>query len=114
MRELQDLGMTAELISGDQPDIVEQIAGIMGIDWQARVTPSEKNDCVVARQQSGHRVLMVGDGLNDGPALKAAHVAMAPAAASDVGQMSATSCSSATAWMQFRAPRVLRCGRWRW
>ncbi len=89
MDELRTLGLEAELISGDQPGIVAQIANLMGIAWQAQVTPGEKNSRVLAEQEFGHHVLMVGDGLNDGPALQAAHVAMAPSAASDVGQMSA-------------------------
>ena len=89
MAELDGLGVLPQLISGDQVDVVRQVAGLMGIQWRARVTPAEKNELVIEQQAAGHRVLMVGDGLNDGPALKAADVAMAPAAASDVGQMAA-------------------------
>lgn len=89
MVELDALGVEAQLISGDQANVVEDVADHMGIRWQARVTPAGKNELVHAEQKAGHHVLMVGDGLNDGPALKAADVAMAPAAASDVGQMAA-------------------------
>jgi Cu2+-exporting ATPase len=89
MAELDGLGVLPQLISGDQVDVVRKVAGLMGIQWRARVTPAEKTELVIEQQRSGHHVLMVGDGLNDGPALKAADVAMAPAAASDVGQMAA-------------------------
>jgi Cu2+-exporting ATPase len=89
MAELDGLGVLPQLISGDQVDVVQKVAGLMGIQWRARVTPAEKTELVIEQQRSGHHVLMVGDGLNDGPALKAADVAMAPAAASDVGQMAA-------------------------
>jgi Cu2+-exporting ATPase len=89
MVEMEALGLEARLISGDDPAVVEDIATRMGIDWKARVTPAGKNELVLAERANGRRILMVGDGLNDGPALKAADVAMAPAAASDVGQMAA-------------------------
>ncbi|QIK97154.1 cadmium-translocating P-type ATPase [Sphingomonas sp. HDW15A] len=89
MGELKALAVEARLISGDDAKVVEEIATHMGIEWKARVTPAGKNALVMAEQAAGRRVLMVGDGLNDGPALKAADVAMAPAAASDVGQMAA-------------------------
>ena len=89
MVELAALGVAPRLVSGDDPAVVDDIAARMGIPGQARVTPAGKNALVQEEQAAGHRVLMVGDGLNDGPALKAADVAMAPAAASDVGQMAA-------------------------
>lgn len=89
MVELKALGVDARLVSGDDPSVVDDIAGQMGIPGEARITPGGKNEMVRATQARGHRVLMVGDGLNDGPALKGADVAMAPAGASDVGQMAA-------------------------
>jgi Cu2+-exporting ATPase len=48
--------------------------------------PRDKLDLIARLHGAGHKVLMVGDGLNDGPALAAGHVSMAPASASDVGQ----------------------------
>lgn len=89
MLELKELGIDAQLISGDDSAVVDNIASEMGIAGRARITPGGKNEIVRAAQDAGHRVLMVGDGLNDGPALKGADVAMAPAGASDVGQMAA-------------------------
>jgi Cu2+-exporting ATPase len=89
MAELDGLGVLPQLVSGDQADVVRMVAGLMGIQWRARVTPAEKNGLVIEQQSAGRHVLMVGDGLNDGPALKSADVAVAPAAASDVGQMAA-------------------------
>lgn len=89
MAELHELGVETRLVSGDSPAVVEEIARQMGIPGSARITPAGKNEYVREAQAKGRRVLMVGDGLNDGPALKAADVAMAPAGASDVGQMAA-------------------------
>lgn len=87
--ELEALAIRPTLVSGDHASVVAEVAGRMRIRWQARVTPVDKHALVERERADGHRVLMVGDGLNDGPALKAADVAMAPAAASDVGQMAA-------------------------
>jgi Cu2+-exporting ATPase len=53
------------------------------------MSPADKHDAVRALEQAGHHVLMVGDGVNDGPALKSASVGMAPSAASDVGRQAA-------------------------
>jgi Cu2+-exporting ATPase len=89
MIELRAAFIQPALISGDRPTVVEKIAHEMGIMARAQVTPAEKDSLVRAEQAQNHHVLMVGDGLNDGPAMKSADVAMAPAAASDVGQMSA-------------------------
>ena len=87
--ELRAAQIEPALISGDRPSVVDRIGNDMGIAARALVTPEEKDSLVRTAQAAGHHVLMVGDGLNDGPAMKSADVAMAPAAASDVGQMSA-------------------------
>lgn len=89
MVALDALGVEARLVSGDHERVVAAIAGAMGIAYAAKVTPAGKTGLIGREHAAGRTVLMVGDGLNDGPALKAADVAMAPAAASDVGQLAA-------------------------
>jgi Cu2+-exporting ATPase len=81
--------LAVEMLSGDTPSAVADLAARVRVAAQARVSPAQKYDRVLALQAAGHHVLMVGDGLNDGPALKAADVAMAPGTASDVGTLAA-------------------------
>jgi Cu2+-exporting ATPase len=83
-------GLAVELVSGDAPAAVEAAAARAGVHvWRAGCTPAEKVAHLESLAAAGERVLMVGDGLNDAPALAAAHVSMAPATASDVGRMAA-------------------------
>ncbi len=65
------------------------MAQALGIQGRGALGPEEKIAWVEEMQRAGQDVLMVGDGLNDGPALKAAHASMAPASASNVGQAAA-------------------------
>ncbi len=89
LQRLSRLGLTASIVSGDRPAAVAAIAGALGIEAVAECRPGDKLARIEALQRGGARVLMVGDGLNDGPALKAAWVSMAPASASDVGKTAA-------------------------
>jgi len=90
VRTLKDRGLDVVLLSGDGPEAVETVAGALGIaDRRARLLPAEKVHAVKNLQASGRRVLMIGDGINDAPALRAADASMAPTSASDVGRSAA-------------------------
>lgn len=80
-------GRRVLLLSGDAAPVVADIAARLGIaEWQAGITPTDKASAVQALTQQGHRVLMVGDGLNDTAALAAAHVSISPASALDAAR----------------------------
>jgi Cu2+-exporting ATPase len=82
-------GISAEILSGDCEEPVRQLASRLGIPYISGVAPGEKAAHVASMMASGRKVLMVGDGLNDAPALATAHVSMAPASAVDVGRNAA-------------------------
>lgn len=83
-------GLKLGIISGDRLPAVERLAGYLGVnDFRAEVLPADKSELVQKLSAEGSKVLMVGDGLNDAPALVAAHVSMAPATAADIGRNAA-------------------------
>jgi len=86
---LTSSGMPVEILSGDREEPVRRLASTLGTPHVARVSPGGKLAHIAAVAASGRKVLMVGDGLNDAPALVAAHVSMAPASAADVGRNAA-------------------------
>jgi Cu2+-exporting ATPase len=85
---LRAAGLGVEIVSGDHDAAVRAVASRFGVPFQAEVTPAAKV-ARIAALATGHKVLMVGDGLNDAPALAAAHVSMAVASATDVGRSAA-------------------------
>ncbi|MBE7636669.1 cadmium-translocating P-type ATPase [Sneathiella sp. P13V-1] len=87
---LKKLGMHVELLSGDRKNVAENVAREAGIDhWNAEMRPEQKVQHLEALKAQGRNVLMVGDGLNDAPALTAANVSLSPASAADVSQTAA-------------------------
>jgi Cu2+-exporting ATPase len=84
LQGLQQLGLSVHLLSGDRPAAVAALAARVGLPpdvVHGGCSPADKLRYLETLQQAGHRVLMVGDGLNDGPVMAAAHVSMAVGAA---------------------------------
>ena len=82
--------MALELLSGDRTPVVAAVARGLGIGtWRAACTPPDKTARLEALAAAGSRALMVGDGLNDAPALAAAHVSLSPASAADISRNAA-------------------------
>jgi len=87
---LQVAGYALEILSGDRAVAVSAVATMLGIpQWSAGLTPTDKIARLDALKAEGRRVLMVGDGLNDAPALAAAHVSLSPVTAVHLAQASA-------------------------
>lgn len=87
---LRARGLSVEVLSGDLPAPVEAAARAAGIGtWRAALSPFQKAEAIEALAAQGHKVLMVGDGLNDAPALAKAHAAMAPGTALEASQNAA-------------------------
>ncbi len=87
---LQARGIEVHLLSGDQPDAVLRMGRQLGIHHlQGGCTPGVKLACMQALQQQGRKVLMVGDGLNDGPVLAGAHASIAVGLAVPLAQAQA-------------------------
>ena len=88
--ELKARGLAVAILSGDRPAPVAAAAAALGIaDFAAGVDPAEKIARIEALKAAGHRVLMVGDGLNDAPALAAANASLSPASAVTLAQAAA-------------------------
>jgi len=89
LAELKALGIEATILSGDNPAAVAEVSRQTGLTAQAAASPADKQGAIARLQAAGHKVLMAGDGLNDGPALSAADASIAPGSASDVGRQAA-------------------------
>ncbi|KPD13436.1 heavy metal translocating P-type ATPase [Phaeobacter sp. 11ANDIMAR09] len=86
--QLHAAGKEVLLISGDTTAAVEDLAQRLGIQkWLAEALPEDKAERIQSLSDRGHKVLMVGDGLNDTAALTAAHVSISPASALDAARV---------------------------
>ncbi len=85
VESLQKMGVETHLITGDRRESAKVVAQEVGIERvEAQVLPSDKASRVDALQMQGRRVAMIGDGINDGPALATADVGIAMASGSDI------------------------------
>ena len=111
IQSFKDAHIPGTILSGDSAASVGPIANLLGIDAAKNdLKPGDKLSYLKGRADAGHKVLMVGDGLNDAPALAAAHVSMAPATASDTGRQAAdfvfTRDSLGSVWNAYRVARA--------
>ena len=87
--QLSTLDIVSSIASGDRAEAVLPVARALRLTAQTGMQPQDKLETIQRLSGAGRKVLMVGDGLNDGPALAAGHASLAPASASDAGQNAA-------------------------
>ncbi|MBP3313434.1 MAG: cadmium-translocating P-type ATPase [Oscillospiraceae bacterium] len=90
VKTLQQKGLKVIMLTGDNADTARAVGERLGVDQViAQVLPQDKEQNVRQLQEKGHKVIMVGDGINDAPALTAADVGMAIGAGTDIAMESA-------------------------
>ena len=79
--------LDVRILSGDRPEAVGPLAEALGIaGWRGGLKPAEKIAALNGMKAEGRKVLMVGDGINDAPAIAVAHVSLSPISAADLAQ----------------------------
>ncbi len=90
MDRLHAAGLSVHVLSGDRSGAVARVGGALDVDeLRAEAKPADKVAYLEALAADGHKVLMVGDGINDAAALAAAHVSMSPVTAAELTQSAA-------------------------
>jgi Cu+-exporting ATPase len=91
IKKLHALGIRIVMLTGDDERVAEAVARRLGIDeFAAGLSPGDKHERIVSLKEAGHCVAMAGDGINDAPALAAAHVGIAMGTGTDVAIESAS------------------------
>jgi len=106
---LTGLDLDAEILTGDAALPAECLAQEVGLPVRANVRPMEKLAHLDTLAAAGHKVLMVGDGLNDTAALAGAHASLSPASALDVARSASDVVILRTSFAQI--PLLLRAAR---
>jgi Cu2+-exporting ATPase len=94
---LRRLGIEPVILTGDRAEVAQRIAEGCGVGWRGPLLPADKAAWVAEQQSQGRMVMFVGDGLNDGPALAAADVAIAMSGGSTASQLAADAVVSSDA-----------------
>jgi Ca2+-transporting ATPase len=90
LQALREAGIRTVMLTGDQRATAEEIARRLGVaEVHSRVTPEEKLRIVAGQQHKGEIVAMLGDGVNDAPALKKADIGVAMGRGSDIAKAAA-------------------------
>lgn len=111
LKAVKQLGIKhVELLTGDNQQTAATLAGFLGVDYRANLLPENKIEIVREYQAKGHIVIMVGDGVNDAPALAQANIGIAMGAAgSDIALEAAHVALMREDWML--VPEVLRIAK---
>jgi P-type Cu2+ transporter len=90
LSSLRARGYGVAILSGDRPAAVAAVAGALGVEaFEGGLMPQDKIARIEAMAREGRRVLMVGDGVNDAPALAKAHASLSPVTAAHLSQAAA-------------------------
>lgn len=90
IKSLKEIGIRSSMITGDSEDVAKWVSDDLGIDeYFARVLPHQKSEKVKELQKRGYKVAMVGDGINDAPAIAQADLGVAIGAGTNVAIESA-------------------------
>ncbi len=92
VQQLQAAGIESSVLTGDHRGHGQRLQAVLGINVHAELLPSDKTNRVNQIKAAGHKVAMIGDGINDAPALAAATVGIAMGCGADISRESADAC----------------------